>query len=179
MSTSKDFVRTYKKALPADVCEFLTLTFQMSQEKEEIDVGPMQFTQVNLNQAHKHMVPLLLPSVREVLERYKEDVKESKHFPKNTLALEEFRIKCYNYETGDCFGTHVDVGNHESARRYLAFLFYLNDDFEGGHTKFGRRHIKPEKGKVLVFPPTWQYPHSGLPPLTGKKYIMSTYLHYT
>ena len=27
----------------------------------------------------------------------------------------------------DEFNDHVDVGNHESAKRFLAFFFYLND----------------------------------------------------
>ena len=83
--------------------------------------------------------------------------------------------------TDDQFLIHTDVQDHQSAKRYLAFLIYLNDDFKGGETTFpyNKLTIKPETGKVLVFPPTWQYPHSGLPVKSGNpKYIMSTYLHY-
>ena len=175
----KDFIKVYNDILDKDTCEFLALTLDTSKGKEFIDIGPMKFTQVNLNGHHKNMVPLLISSVRQVVSLYKKDVEETNWFPKNTLALEEFRVKCYTSNKGDHFDTHVDVGDHSSARRYLAFLFYLNDDFEGGQTKFNNKHIQPKTGSVLVFPPTWQYPHSGLPPLTGKKYIMSTYLHYT
>jgi hypothetical protein len=46
-----------------------------------------------------------------------------------------------------------------SAKRYLAFLFYLNDDFEGGETDLSSdKSSNHRRGKVLVFPPTWQYP---------------------
>ena len=38
--------------------------------------------------------------------------------------------------------------------------------------------IQPECGRVVVFPPTWEYPHSGLPPSDCPKYILSTYIHY-
>ena len=76
---------------------------------------------------------------------------------------------------------NTDVQDHMTAKRYLAFLFYLNDDFVGGETDFPYNEltVTPETGKVLVFPPTWQYPHRGLHVKGGSpKYIMSTYLHY-
>ena len=31
---------------------------------------------------------------------------------------------------------------------------------------------------MVVFNPTWEYPHKGLPPTVDTKYILSTYLHY-
>jgi Rps23 Pro-64 3,4-dihydroxylase Tpa1-like proline 4-hydroxylase len=93
-------------------------------------------------------------------------------------SIEEFRIKRYN--NGDRFKQHVDVGDASSSNRFLAFLFYLNDDFEGGGTLFrlpGAVYTTPKTGNCLVFPPTWQYPHEGMK-ANGTKYIMSTYLHY-
>ena len=100
-------------------------------------------------------------------------------FPER-YGLEEFRIKRYN-EGVDYFAQHVDVGDLNSSRRFLAFLFYLNDDYEEGSTLFktpNHRNIRPKEGHVLIFPPTWQYPHEGLAPKGKPKYIMSTYLHY-
>jgi hypothetical protein len=41
------------------------------------------------------------------------------------------------------------------------------------------KQVQPVKGSVIVFPPTWQYPHAGLPLISGTKYIMSTYLNFT
>ena len=54
------------------------------------------------------------------------------------------------------FDVHVDVQDHASSKRYLAFLVYLNSGFDGGETCFPCHdlHIKAEPGKVLVFPPT-------------------------
>jgi prolyl 4-hydroxylase len=93
-------------------------------------------------------------------------------------ALEEFRVKRYNSSSDDRYDTHVDVESPQSASRYLALLFYLNDDFTGGQTKFAEGPtIQPKRGTALVFPPYWMYPHAGLRVLTGTKYIMSTYLH--
>ena len=72
-------------------------------------------------------------------------------FP-SRYGMEEFRIKCYNDEA-DCFSPHVDVGDAASSRRFLAFLFYLNDNFDGGNTEFrlpNKQVIKPEKGSVSL-----------------------------
>ena len=60
-------------------------------------------------------------------------------------------------------------------------MVYLNDNFDGGETEFpvfGDK-IKPEKGKLVVFPPLWQYMHRGNPPTNGyAKYFIMTYLNY-
>jgi predicted 2-oxoglutarate/Fe(II)-dependent dioxygenase YbiX len=41
---------------------------------------------------------------------------------------------------------HIDEGDT------LAFILYLNDDFEGGETVFENETIiKPKKGRLLVF----------------------------
>lgn len=175
-----DYIKVYDDVLDKDICEYFSLLFQLSPSKEKIKNKVINFSQLNVNKYFKESLPPLIQGTREALSRYKEDVKETLHFPKNTLSLEEFRVKCYNAGTGEQFDTHVDVGDHNSAKRFLSFLFYLNDDFTGGQTRFFDDYsITPKMGSVVVFPPTWQYPHAGLPVDTGRKFIISTYLHYT
>ena len=72
----------------------------------------------------------------------------------------------------------VDVGDYASARRYLAMFSYLNDVTEGGETEFLYKKIEPEKGKLVVFPPFWCFPHKAMPVASSDKYILTTYLHY-
>ena len=182
VETLNDYIQFFPKVLDEDLCEFLILSFVMSQDRvEEVRNKVIDFNQLNINRHLSHMVPNLVKATREVTEMYKHKLPyETIHFPTNTMALEEFRLKCYNGGTGQQFRKHVDVGNLDSSRRYLAFLYYLNDNFTGGETQFfGDMKLTPKRGSVLVFPPTWQYPHAGLPVDTGNKYILSTYLHYT
>ena len=75
---------------------------------------------------------------------------------------------------------HVDVGDHNSARRFLVMFLYLNTVEVGGQTMFPRlgESISPQTGRVLMFPANWQYRHAGLPPESDNKYIVGTYLHY-
>jgi hypothetical protein len=93
-------------------------------------------------------------------------------------AFEQFRLKKYNNDGHDQFDVHVDVQDYASARRYLAFLWYLNDVQEGGDTVFKDFIVHPQRGRVLIFPPLWMFPHKGEPPISGPKYILSGYLHY-
>ena len=95
-------------------------------------------------------------------------------------AFEEFRIKRYREDSDDAFIDHVDVGDHNSARRFLVCFLYLNDVEEGGTTDFPKIHheITPKCARILVFPPNWMYRHAGRPVTKGTKYILGSYLHY-
>ena len=66
------------------------------------------------------------------------------------------------------------------AKRFLNMMWYLNDVEEGGSTEFTEfeLEIQPKIGSLLIFPPFWMFPHKGNLLKTGKKYLLSTYLHY-
>jgi len=174
-----DFIKVYD-ALDSEYCRGIINLFEHNQLHHVRNDNMVQcFTEWNLT----HHCPDSIQHgfsniIIDVLDRYKADVPECRYFPEQ-LALEEFRVKRYVANTGEQFNWHVDVGDNVSSKRYLSFLFYLNDNFEGGETIFDGTTIKPIKGSVLVFPPTWQYPHRGCPVGMGSKYIMSTYLNYT
>ena len=63
--------------------------------------------------------------------------------------------------------------------RIITFLWYLNTVEEGGETEFfnGRISIKPEKGKLLLFPSTWTYIHRGNMPISNDKYILTGWIY--
>jgi hypothetical protein len=94
-------------------------------------------------------------------------------------GFESPRIKQYAPKTG-VFEHHVDVGNYASARRFLVMMVYLNDVAVGGETDFPYHGIKvkPQTGKLVMFPSGFTHPHAGLSPISGVKLIASTYLHY-
>lgn len=168
-------VRQYD-VLPGSYCKELINIFENSSHQEFInDDHKPCFTQVNLNKEKIEMVREMIPIVKGVRQMYQTDTKS--RFLPEIKALEEFRIKRYLPNGEERFDEHVDVSDHATARRAVAFLFYLNDN--DGVTHFTRQGvtIKPKTGKVVVFPPTWSYPHSGAAP-SSTKYILSTYIHY-
>ena len=184
MDEVNDFIHIYENALESDVCDFLILLFEQTEDKHERfeNEGKPNFTQFNLtenkeissevNQVHNHIIK----NVFTYRDKYYEFI-DTRVFPKDH-AFEQFRIKKYNPGGEDRFDTHVDVLDYSSARRFLSFMWYLNDVQSGGETVFKDMIIQPKKGTLLVFPPLWLFPHKGNAPISGPKYIMSTYLHY-
>ena len=176
-----DYIRTAPGLGPED-CKNLITSFKENKDKHVRRLNRVQaFTELNYNEVGEdYPLQCMARRVKTLTEIYKDYNPTGGRFFPQRFGMEEFRIKCYN-EGEDCFSPHVDVGDLNSSRRFLAFLFYLNDDFEGGNTVFklpDKKVYKPETGTVLMFPPTWQYPHEGKPVISGTKYIMSTYLHY-
>jgi hypothetical protein len=177
-------IHIYENALESDVCDFLISLFEEVPEKQErIDnERKPNFTQFNLTenykvtekteQVHNYLIQNTIRYRDEYYEMIGRKVFPEKH------AFEQFRIKRYNNDGKDEFNTHVDVVDNSTSRRYLSFLWYLNDVNKGGETKFINKTITPKKGNLLVFPPLWMFPHSGLVPVSEPKYIAHTYLHY-
>jgi hypothetical protein len=184
MDKIKDLIRVYDDALESNICEFLINTFEQNSDKHErIDNEKKpNFTQFNLTKYHElseDTIKVHNYLIQKTL-KYKDDYYkfvDPRVFPEQH-ALEQFRIKKYNPDGLDQFDTHVDVLTHDSAKRFLSFLWYLNDVDDGGNTVFKEIIIKPKTGTLIIFPPMWMYPHKGEPLVSNSKYIMSTYLHY-
>jgi hypothetical protein len=179
-----DLIHVYDDVLDSSVCDFLVETFESNPDKHERieqDKKP-NFTQFNLtvnnelSEQVKNTHNFLISKVFEYKKKYYEFV-DSRCFP-TSHAFEQFRIKKYLNDENDMFDTHVDVTDYESSRRFLSFLWYLNDVEVGGETVFSDLQIQPKAGRMVVFPPLWMFPHRGDIPISNEKYILSTYLHY-
>lgn len=92
-------------------------------------------------------------------------------------SAEGIRIKCYRPGVHE-FKMHIDQGTRESASRFIAVLMYLNDSEAGTEFPLENMTVEAKQGRIVIFCPSWQYPHRGLMPQESTKYIMSTYLHY-
>lgn len=94
------------------------------------------------------------------------------------------RFKDYGYaiqrtSPGEFFHWHVDSGSHSFADRQLVAIWYLNDvPGPGGSTEFKHQgiSIKPEAGKLVLFPPFWTHEHRGVTLEAGVKYIATTWV---
>jgi len=75
---------------------------------------------------------------------------------------------------------HADGGDIFTNRRIIVMNLYLNTVEEGGETEFLYQHkrISPEKGMMVLFPAVWTHTHRGNPPLSGDKYIVTTWLEF-
>ncbi len=80
---------------------------------------------------------------------------------------------------GEYYAWHIDGGSHAFSQRQLVAIWYLNDvPGPGGETEFQYQalRIRPECGKLLLFPPFWTHRHRGVAPQRGVKYIATTWI---
>ncbi len=84
------------------------------------------------------------------------------------------RFRFYRYHPGQRFRHHRDGVFQRSETEFSQFtlLVYLNADFEGGGTSFGRWSVTPEIGMALLF--RHEIEHAGESVLEGCKYVLRT-----
>jgi hypothetical protein len=109
-----------------------------------------------------------------------ENKKRYNFFCTKHMHTDAFQIQKYNQQEGK-YIYHSDslVKYSENRHRVLAFLWYLNDVEIGGETEFwsGEYLVKPQKGKLIIFPACWSYPHRGKMPISSDKYIITGWLY--
>ena len=184
------YVRTYDNVLPKVFCDSTIKKFEKhtAQQKETYLEGHRSFTEINLNEnivIWKKEIDYLIDTMQTSLKQYKEDVGiDSMSWPQKH-GYEQLRMKRYLPNDKDEFKFHVDVQDYASARRFLVYFWYLNDVEEGGETAFQlnqrqpvKLKVKPQAGKLLMFPPLWTHPHVAFKPVGEPKYIIGGYLHY-
>jgi len=103
--------------------------------------------------------------------------------------------KVLHYSPGETFAEHFDYLNPAEpayaaqlanrGQRTDTFLIYLNEDFEGGETRFSKIDLsnKGAKGDALLFSnvdaagqPDEDTIHIGMPPTSGEKWLFSQWI---
>ena len=195
-----DLVKVYDDVLSVEKCERVIEFFDKNtklHQRFDNNQRP-NFTQLNITQhaqseeaseddieLHTELTTLFMNAIS----LYQIDCSVTDEMP-SQWGLEQIRIKKYNkaldccdadlIQSADQFAEHVDVGDHNSARRFIALFLYLNHTETTGKTIFPYLDLQvdPIPGRVLVFPPMWMYPHAGLPSFSEDKYTIGTYCHY-
>tara|TARA_R100000664_G_C2716691_1_gene111543 strand:+ start:322 stop:918 length:597 start_codon:yes stop_codon:yes gene_type:complete len=111
-----------------------------------------------------------------------------KHYSENTGALDAYdggpfhftNLKIQKTLPTEGYHTwHIEhhKGYHNEARAF-AFSIYLNNVEEGGETEFLHfsKRVKPKAGRIVIWPAAFPYVHRGNPPLSGEKYILTSWM---
>ena len=192
------FIKVYKNALPSNLCSDIISTYEKLWKEQEEQIKKMslcyseegekicgacncQRLDIMQHIEFKGFFNQVIRRFELLISQYKKDVIiHDCQWPKR-YRYENFRVKRYLSDGEQQHNTHVDVSNSDDAKRFLAFVCYLNDDFDGGETIFPQYNFQTSvaTGSVLVFPVTWSYLHRGKP-LTGgyAKYILGSFLQY-
>lgn len=84
-------------------------------------------------------------------------------------------VSVQKYEIDEGFYTM----HHDGMNRCVSALVYLNDVEEGGETVFPEFDfwVKPEKGKLVIFPSNYIYRHAAMKPKSNVKYAAAFWSH--
>ncbi len=100
-------------------------------------------------------------------------------FPYFKGPFKDIGYQVQRYRPGEYYHWHIDGGSHELSQRQLVALWYLNDvPGPGGETDFlfQQVSIRPERGKLVLFPPFWTHEHRAAALPEGLKYIATTWV---
>jgi len=174
----KDYITVYDDVITSKSCDDLVNFFEKNVEKSfKEEKKDKSFQELNLQ-----YFPQYRDETNELFKSFVDKYQKDNNIPNScwpsSYELENTRFKKYLPNSNDGYNLHTDATIRETSTRFLAFFIYLTDN-ELGHTSFPTRDIKiqPKKGKLLMFPPNFCYPHIGEKVTDKPKYIIGNYCH--
>jgi len=191
--TGHPFIRVYRDAIPLDLCHDLlkrydedTKVRRVGQTGSGVHANIKRCSEVPFSHVWFDLNERFFQAFRSVSVRYAEDV------PTFGALRDATPIKDSNYllqvyepsphrtvaDGADGYIWHCDSYLPSTCGRVLAALAYLNTVEKGGETAFRAwpLMVKPVAGSLLFFPPFFDYEHCGLPPISSRKAIVTSFL---
>ena len=186
--TSPNFIGGWSLE-PKSICDELIEFFEVNSEKHTHGV-----TDAGVKSPHKQTTDInILPrdlrkteykvfhSYLEQLFSCYEDYAKIWPFLNEFTKLEMSSFNLQRYLPGDHFKTvHTERSSVGNIHRVFAWMTYLNDVEGSGATYFPHFDIKvkPQRGLTLIWPAEWTHAHAGEELKSGKKYIITGWLHF-
>tara|TARA_B100000427_G_scaffold322104_1_gene323638 strand:- start:32 stop:625 length:594 start_codon:yes stop_codon:yes gene_type:complete len=181
---SGSFIYEFLNSLSADECKQIINRFEDSKEDhyqgrvgqnftENVDVKKSTDMVISGKKNWKDFDTLFFTSLSKALSAVK------KEFDFFSGPFKDIGYAVQKTNPGEYYHWHIDSGSHQFSDRQLVAIWYLNDvDGPGGETEFLNQNvkIKPETGKLILFPPFWTHEHRGVTLQKGVKYIATTWI---
>jgi len=178
------FIFEKQLALPVDLCEEMISRFeQHTEEQYEGRIGQMVYQDQSIKKSTDLVVSgkphwkdidrALFRSLGTAMLEFRET------YPYFKGPFKDVGYAIQRTSPGGYYHWHIDGGSHDFSQRQLVAVWYLNDvEGPGGETEFSFQNIRirPEAGKLLLFPPFWTHEHRGATLKQGIKYIATTWV---
>lgn len=194
-SSIKDFIGVYDGYIPDEACD---QAIELFNKYQEFNMVFSRFTSEGATQDFKNDKQLFCTG--DVLTDQEFNVNKLKLLMVNfDMALKHYytETNVKKYTADDIITDHVKIqktipsqGYHvwhvehgrgrENQKRILVYSIYLNTVEDGGETEFlyQSQRVKPVKGRIVIWPAGFPYVHRGNPPLSGEKYIVTSWINY-
>ena len=181
---ANSFVYEIADALPKDVCQEMIRRFEKHEDEQYAGRIGQTVTEDNSIKRSTDLVisgkphwkdldQALFRSLATVIKKFRET------YPYFGGPFKDMGYAIQRTNPGEFYHWHIDGGSHEFSHRQLVAVWYLNDvPGPGGETEFKTQNIKikPEQGKLVLFPPFWTHEHRGVTLEAGIKYIATTWV---
>ena len=178
------FIFEQPHALKSELCKDMIARFEaQTDEQYEGRIGQTISKQRNIKKTTDLVVSgkdhwkdidrALFHSLGNAIREFRES------FPYFKGPFKDMGYGIQRYQPNEYYHWHIDGGSHEFSQRQLVALWYLNDVAgPGGETEFLYQDIKikPETGKLVLFPPFWTHEHRACIVEKGVKYIATTWV---
>lgn len=186
--SDRDFIVHFSQVLDAETCGALIEAFERSPDVHDGRVFHMDHGEqhspdkVSFDLAipteglfaplHERVHVAVSQAIGEILPLYP-------GLQVDPLGSTGYKIQKYRKNEGH-FHWHVDSFGPLAETRLLALILYLNDVDEGGETEFHHqaRRVQPRTGEAILFPTAWTHMHRGAIPLSGDKYVISSFFRF-
>ena len=191
----KDFIGIYDGYIPDEACDQAIELFKKYQEFNKVfsrftSEGTTQDRKddkqlfcspdvLNNEEFNVYKLKLLMINFDVALRHYYTETNIKKYTAEN-ITTDHVKIQ----KTIPSQGYHIWHVEHnpgrEMEKRVLAYTIYLNTVEDGGETEFlhQSQRVKPVKGRIVIWPAGFPYVHRGNPPLSGEKYIVTSWINY-
>ena len=186
MQNFDDLVYEERNALSSSFCQDVIQRFRHDDRKSQgvttsgevnLDVKKSMDLSISNLDEWEQTDAKLFSSLAEHLEEYTKTMIRIIDQDLWTNQVQDSGYNIKRYRPGDYYNWHVDNQTNGGWVRTIACIWYLNEVEEGGETEFAFGHkIVPETGKLILFPATWNFPHRGLSPIQGNKYIITSFV---
>ena len=147
------------------------------------DTFDLSITTASLNDEKWNKIKnFLFKELNVNLQKYSKKMNINNNFnilQSTVLSAETLQMQKYEKGKGKyIYHNDFSINYNDKIHRKITYLWYLNDVDIGGETEInGTLKIKPETGKLLLFPACWTYPHCGLQPISDDKYIITGWFY--
>jgi hypothetical protein len=178
------FIFEKRHALPVEICREMIRRFeQHADEQYEGRIGQLVYKDQNVKKSTDLVVsgkPHWKDVDRALFHSLAQAMKELREtYPYFKGSFKDVGYAIQRTRPGEYYHWHIDGGSHEFSQRQLVAVWYLNDvEGPGGETEFSYQdiRIKPQTGKLLLFPPFWTHEHRGATLQKGVKFIATTWV---
>lgn len=192
-----DFIYQNEFSIPKMLCDEIIHFFEESDEDDKFKGCTFGGVNTNIKDNTDFLIPygtneyskwykieqFLYKELHANLKMYINDVDKSytdySIFKDSVLEIGSFMIQKYKKGEGKyTFHNDSHFNSKKNNYRVITYIWYLNTIEEGGETQFWDNFfIKPEQGKLVLFPATWSYPHRGKTPISNDKYIITGWFY--